>query len=555
MRSNKLLLLITSLATLAALGAAAWQENVRREWRVIQARYKAALPPQAAEGFGIQLRQIVIPAMNTTDRCVSCHVGMAPGESAIDGDRLFGKHPPVAHEPSDYGCVVCHGGQGRATDRDDAHGDAPHWPTPMIPRRFSHAGCGSCHTHLAVPDAGQLARGRVIFERADCLACHRMDGRGGTLRPGGAAGPDGGDLSASGAKAGSWYAPHLEKHLAAASGPWKESFGPLPEDDRAALDTFLASRLGAPGLVESKAFFHARGCRGCHKIGGVGGDDGPDLTREGEKDPGRLDYAHVPGGRNLSSWLAEHFREPAAVVSGSAMPRLGLDEDQIDTLVFYMMSLRRSNLPEAFWPKDRILAERFGAREFAVDGATLFGSFCAACHGARGEGMRYAGSPAFPAIGNPDFLALASDDFVRQTVTHGRPGRRMTAWGEKEGGLRPAEIDAVVAYLRALGGTPHAPDPKPPRWVRGDAAAGERSYAANCAVCHGARGEGKEGPALSNPVLLANATDTYLVETVHRGRSNTSMPAFTTSSSTRQTLEDVDIESIVAFMRTWEGKP
>jgi cbb3-type cytochrome c oxidase subunit III len=559
MRANKLLLLIASLATLAVLGWAAWEENVRKEWRVLQARYKAALPPHVAEGFNIQLRQVVVPAMNTTDRCVSCHVGMAPGETPLDGDRLFGRHPQVVHEPSDYGCVVCHGGQGRATDRADAHGDAPHWPTPMIPRRYASAGCGSCHTHLEVPNQARLERGRVLFERADCLSCHRLDGRGGTLRPGGAAAIDGGDLSTVGAKpqpgASAWYAAHLEKHEKAASGPWRDSFGPLEEADRQALEIFLASRVGAPGLVESKALFHAQGCRGCHKIGGVGGDDGPDLTREGEKDPGRLDYTHVPGGRNLPAWLAEHFRAPATVVPGSAMPALGLGEPEIDALVFYMMSLRRSNLPEAYWPKDRILAERFAEREFSSDGATLYGSFCAACHGERGEGMRYPGAPPFPAIANPDFLSLASDDFIRQTVTRGRPGRRMTAWGEKEGGLRPYEIDAVVAHLRAMGGTAHTPDPKPPRWARGDVRRGEGSYQANCAACHGARGEGKEGPALSNPVLMASATDTYLVETIRRGRRNTSMPAFTTASSTQQMLTDEDIQSIVAYMRTWEVIP
>jgi mono/diheme cytochrome c family protein len=131
----------------------------------------------------------------------------------------------------------------------------------------------------------------------------------------------------------------------------------------------------------------------------------------------------------------------------------------------------------------------------------------------------------------------------------------MTAWGEKEGGLRPAEIDAVVAYLRAMGNTPHTPETTPPRWVRGEASVGERSYAANCAACHGAKGEGKEGPALSNPVLLANATDTYLVETIRRGRRNTSMPAFTTASSTQQMLTDDEIQSIVAYMRTWEVIP
>jgi len=301
--------------------------------------------------------------------------------------------------------------------------------------------------------------------------------------------------------------------------------------------------------------FHTLGCRGCHKVGGVGGDDGPDLTHVGEKDPGRLDFSHVAGRHTFAAWLAEHFRSPAALVPGSAMPVLGLDESEIDFLTYYMLSLRRSNVPEAFWPKDRIRAERFGEREFATDGATLYGSFCAACHGPRGEGMRYAGMPAFPAIGNPDFLALADDAFITATVTHGRPGRRMPAWGEKEGGLHPAEIAEVVRYVRAYaGGVAVEPDPRPRRWVTGDVNEGARLYAMNCALCHGDKGQGAEGVALANKVLLASASDTYLVETVRRGRRGTTMQGFATASPVRPAFSDGEIRSIVAFVRTWEEK-
>jgi hypothetical protein len=66
---------------------------------------------------------------------------------------------------------------------------------------------------------------------------------------------------------------------------WRASFAEVPERDREAIDVVLRSRVSAPGLVESKAVFHSLGCRGCHKVGGIGGDDGPDLTRIGQMDP------------------------------------------------------------------------------------------------------------------------------------------------------------------------------------------------------------------------------------------------------------------------------
>ena len=556
MRANKLLLLGASLATLLLLFVAAFRENYWREWRRVQRAYRVELPAQQAADFDVQLRQVYAPALKVTDRCISCHVGMAPGETGIKGKPEFASHPDVGHDPLQYGCVVCHGGQGRATDKADAHGTAPHWPEPMLPQRYAYAGCGSCHTHLAVPNLTLVARGRALFERNDCFACHSLDKRGGTLRPGGAQGVAGPDLSRVGG-AGvdrQWYEKHLAHRSAATDGAWRSAFGELAPEDRQALDVFLSSRVGAPGLVEAKAEFHTLGCRGCHKVGGVGGDDGPDLTREGEKDPQRLDYSRVPGEKTLASWLVEHFRAPAQVMPGSQMPVLGLSNQQIDALTLYLLSLRRSDYPEAFWPKDRIRAERFAEREFTTDGATLFGTFCAACHGPHGEGMRYPGITAFPAIGNPDFLAVASDRFLAATVTHGRPGRRMPAWGEKEGGLRPAEIAAVVAHVRTLGNGIASPvETEPRRWVKGDAKAGARLFADTCASCHGPNGEGREGPALHNQGLLSNATDRYLVETINRGRRGTSMPSFAAAATTHRLLSDEEIESIVTFIRSWEG--
>jgi len=555
-RANKLLLLVASLASLGLLVGAALEENVFRPWRVLQREYRSRLGGPAGSAFRVQLRQVVVPSLRATDRCISCHVGMVPGEAPISGHRVFGSHPDVVHDPGEFGCTVCHGGQGRATAEADAHGQVPYWPQPMIPRRYAYAGCGTCHTHLAVPNLGELERGRAAFERLDCLACHRLEGRGGTLRPGSTvvAGPDLSRVGASGYDP-AWYDRHLERSRAEKAGGWAEAFGPIGAQDLEALRVFLGSRVGAPGLVEAKALFHSLGCRGCHKVGGVGGDDGPDLTTVGQKDPGRLDFSRVPGERSLSAWFAEHFRSPAAVVPGSLMPVLGLSEADIAQLVFYLLSLRRSEVPEALWPKDRIRAERFGEREFATDGATLYGTFCAACHGPKGEGMRYPGMPPFPAIGNPDFLALASDAFIAETVRRGRPGRRMPAWGEKEGGLRPEEIRAVVEYVRGLGGgVAPAPDPRGDRWLAADPREGERLYGAYCASCHGTNGEGREGPSLNHPVFLAAASDTYLVETIRRGRRGTSMPGFGLPSPANPQLADHEIEAIASFVRSWEEK-
>jgi hypothetical protein len=84
MSKNKYLLLFSSVGVLALLATAAVQENFLREWRQIQARGRAEEGP-----IPVQLRQIVNPSLKTSDRCVSCHVTMAPGESWLRTSPWF----------------------------------------------------------------------------------------------------------------------------------------------------------------------------------------------------------------------------------------------------------------------------------------------------------------------------------------------------------------------------------------------------------------------------------------------------------------------------------
>jgi mono/diheme cytochrome c family protein len=347
-----------------------------------------------------------------------------------------------------------------------------------------------------------------------------------------------------------WYPKHLAKAAQDPAPAWK-NFAPVVEMDRARLAMFLATRVGASRLVDAKAVFHSSGCMGCHKVSGVGGDEGPELSRAGEKDPGQIDFAPVPEKPVLANWLGEHFRSPGGVVAGSQMPVLGLGEDEIDALTMYVLSLRRRDMPATYTPRDRVKATRFGEREFATDGATIFGAFCAGCHGADGLGRRSPGMAAFPAIAGTDFQSRASDVFVRETITHGRPGRRMPAWGEISGGLKPDEIARVVGYLRSMSGV--SAKPEPAFTAQGDAEMGKQFFAASCSGCHGRKGEGGEGPALNNRVLLGSATDTFLVETITNGRKGTGMPAMGEPSTVHRTYSRTEIEAIVSYLRTWAG--
>jgi mono/diheme cytochrome c family protein len=131
----------------------------------------------------------------------------------------------------------------------------------------------------------------------------------------------------------------------------------------------------------------------------------------------------------------------------------------------------------------------------------------------------------------------------------------MLPWGDRENGFNTEEIRSIGAYIRQLGGnTQFEPDTMPRLWAKGDPNLGSRLFTSNCSGCHGKLGEGVEGPALNNPAFQAAATDTFLVETISRGRVGTPMQGFSVGSVVRRSLTREEIEAIVVFIRTLGNK-
>jgi mono/diheme cytochrome c family protein len=537
-------LLITSLVTLVCLLAAILSEHYLKPWRVYQRRYKALVAVRArAEGkraasFKSEIKQITSAPLGVADRCTTCHLAVDDPNMAKETEP-FRSHPKWVldlHPIEKFGCTPCHGGQGLATSTDDAHGHVPHWEDMLIPAGYYEAGCGGCHTFLRVPGEESLARGARLFERKDCFACHRIDGRGRGNGP---------DLSEFGAKRiqADWHQKHLALQERSPDALWRESYGPLNPAEISAINAYLGGLVRAPKLIEAKAAFLSKGCLGCHRINGVGGDDGPDLSAAGRKNVAKLDFSMVRGKHDLAGWHKAHLKAPAQIVPDSQMPQPMLDDKRLNLLTLYLLSLRDETASMNRWPTDRLEALRLGEREFADDGESLFNAFCNACHGPEGFGARFGVSTqAFPAIAHPEFLAIASNRFIRQSLMDGRTGRRMPAWGAKEGGLRVREVDSLVEYLRSR--MPSAPSWEEVSSATPDPALGARLYRETCAVCHGVKGEGAVGPVLSHEVFQRTVEPQFIYRMLTMGREDTAM-------GSQPRYDARDMVSIISYVRSW----
>lgn len=84
-------------------------------------------------------------------------------------------------------------------------------------------------------------------------------------------------------------------------------------------------------------------------------------------------------------------------------------------------------------------------------------------------------------------------------------------------------------------------------------ALGEQLYAANCAGCHGLKGEGRQlgtAPTLAGDGLLTVASDEFLIETIAKGRQETAMPYFGIKYSGN--LNQEEIGAIIKYLRTFQ---
>lgn len=191
------------------------------------------------------------------------------------------------------------------------------------------------------------------------------------------------------------------------------------------------------------------------------------------------------------------------------------------------------------------------AKKMVDKGKTIYEENCAACHQADAIGQ-----PGIaPSLANPEFLSMASNSFLKQTIVNGRNGTAMVAFGDS---LNGKEISAVVAYLRSLATLPYRGeqvDAQPD--AHGNENLGKQWFNDICATCHGVNGDGFEsggtGTAIGKAGFLNTVSDGFIRETVRHGRSNTRMRGLQGPAGLAN-LTDREIDDIITYMRTVPSK-
>jgi len=182
-----------------------------------------------------------------------------------------------------------------------------------------------------------------------------------------------------------------------------------------------------------------------------------------------------------------------------------------------------------------------------LDPVALYRQNCAGCHGADGKL-----GPA-PPIGDPVYLAIVSDDTLREVISKGRPGTPMSAFAQSEGGmLTSQQVNAIVAGVRQRWGKPDVlQGGTAPSYVArgaGNPQQGMAVFNSYCAGCHGANGAGSDKVgSIVNPQYLSLVTDQGLRTITIIGRPDFNAPDWR-NNLPGHPMTDQEITDVVAWL-------
>jgi len=443
------LLLLLSLAIAPAKNHfSEWRHYQKQYLKLIRRRGDAVTLQRHFQG-GIQ--QTWRPELGVVDRCTTCHVGSKEASLTDVSTQPFRRHPAIPHTLDQFGCVMCHRGQGAATTVEEAHSSTLAWEQPLLPARYTESSCGTCHRG-PVEGTPQLNSGRRLLASRGCVHCHtvKLPG-GGTMQ----ATDDPPSLSHIADKTTrEWIYAFLKDPQAYAVTATMPNFK-LSDENARDVSAFLIANstpLAGDSLDSTPAaksqdptagasLYGESFCASCHAVENaagnvVGGDVGPELTRIGSK--------------VKPAWLNAWIKDPRTYDPGTAMPHYRFNEQQVAVLAGFLEAKTDSDLL-ANVHLDTATPEQVAHGKRLV---TEYG--CAACHEIAGVKKPDNFAPELTRIGSKPVTQLiflpgmehTLPDYIANKIRQPRafaPNLKMPQYT-----FTPMQVDALTNALLAL---------------------------------------------------------------------------------------------------------
>ena len=442
------LLLLVSLAIAPA-------KNYFSEWRHYQKQYLSLIRMRGdaitlQRHFHDGIQQIWLPQLGVTDRCTTCHVGLKEASLGDVSTQPFRRHPVIPHTSEQFGCVMCHRGQGAATTVEEAHNSTLAWEQPILPARYVESSCGQCH-RAPLTGTPQLNSGRNLLGRYGCVHCHTIKlPDGSAIKPTDDP-PSLGHIADKTSR--EWIYAWLKDPQAYAVTSTMPNFklsNPDARDISAFLisnstpipgDTEPAKESKSPDPTAGASLYGESFCASCHAVQNaagnvVGGDVGPELTRIGNK--------------ARPEWLQAWLRNPRVYDPGTAMPHYRFTDPQVSLLTTFLGNKSDSDLL-ANVHLDAPTPEQIAHGKLLV---TEYG--CASCHEIRGIKKPDNFAPELTRIGSKALTQIiflpgmqrALPDYVSAKIR--QPRSFGSALKMPQYTLAPAQIDALTTALLSL---------------------------------------------------------------------------------------------------------
>ncbi|HKI89561.1 MAG TPA: c-type cytochrome, partial [Draconibacterium sp.] len=328
------------------------------------------------------------------------HVGLNT-EGLEKVKQPFTSHPKIYHDINDFGCTICHMGQGLATSYKESKGLTKFWNEPMLPDKYLESSCGICHKTSVVPEAHVLTRGRQLIENYNCAGCHNLEG----FKPLTTISLDG-----IGSKVSRKWLTHWLKNPKEFQPKTKMPNFNLSDEEINLLSDFLMTFKTYPreanletipseltnknGLDEElvangKKIFREARCISCHLINDRGGFLAPEI--------GKIASKASP------EWIYNFIKNPKSFQPDIKMPQFGFNKDELKAVTAYILSeFIDYDEPE------KAATENTGTDpNFYAKGLKLFNQYnCSACHNLTAKGVSKNPGPDLKNIGGKKLYEL-----------------------------------------------------------------------------------------------------------------------------------------------------